>query len=160
MLIHLHILRGCSYGGGLSRLTGLARLAEILPFYKNVLKKKLCSYDNRASPPCRDLGWFNRELGQAGWKFSIWTLISADRDGNSSFIKTKNKNILLCILFKLLIYHLQWSVFFFYDFLTFFKKDEITIIWTQGKNHLASPSQPGQPGQPTSIWTAPEMIKY
>ena len=52
----------------------------------------------------------------------------ADRNGNFSFIKTKNKNILLCILFKLLIYHLQWSVFFFYDFLTFFKKDEITII--------------------------------
>ena len=37
--INLYI-RDCSYGGGLSRLTGLARLAEISPCFINSLKKK------------------------------------------------------------------------------------------------------------------------
>ena len=48
-------LRGCSYGGELARLGGLARLSEISPSsYKNIT----CSYEKWASPPKWDLTWF------------------------------------------------------------------------------------------------------
>ena len=37
-------LRGCSYGGELARLGGLARLGEISRSLRNSYKNKMCSY--------------------------------------------------------------------------------------------------------------------
>ena len=39
------LLRGCSYGGELARLGGLACLSEILPFLSNCYKNIMCSYE-------------------------------------------------------------------------------------------------------------------
>ena len=39
------ILRGCSYGGELARLGGLARLVEISPSLRNSYKNIMCSYE-------------------------------------------------------------------------------------------------------------------
>ena len=38
-------LRGCSYGGELARLAGLARLSEISPSLRNSYKNIMCSYE-------------------------------------------------------------------------------------------------------------------
>ena len=38
-------LRGCSYGGELARLAGLARLSEILPSLRNSYKNLMCLYE-------------------------------------------------------------------------------------------------------------------
>ena len=41
----LHSLRGCSYGGKLTRLGGLARLSEVSPSLRNSYKNIMCSYE-------------------------------------------------------------------------------------------------------------------
>ena len=38
-------LRGCSYGGELVRLGGLARLSEISPSLRNSYRNIMCSYE-------------------------------------------------------------------------------------------------------------------
>ena len=53
--------RGCSYGGELARLGGLARLGEISPFLRNSYKNIMCSYEKWASPPRWHLTWFCRD---------------------------------------------------------------------------------------------------
>ena len=64
-------LRGCSYGGELAQLGGLARLSEISPSLRNSYKNIMCSYEKWASPPRWDLTWFCRDLTKVRWKFSI-----------------------------------------------------------------------------------------
>ena len=54
-------LRGCSYGGELTRLGGLVRLGEISPSLRNSYKNIACSYDKWASAPRWDLTWFCRD---------------------------------------------------------------------------------------------------
>ena len=39
------LLRGCSYGGELAQLGGLARLVEISPSLRNSYKNIMCSYE-------------------------------------------------------------------------------------------------------------------
>ena len=51
-------LTGCSYGGELARLGGLARLSEISPSLRNSYKNIMCSYEKWASPPRWDLTLF------------------------------------------------------------------------------------------------------
>ena len=45
MLMASEHLRGCSYGGELARLGGLARLGEISPTLRNSYKYIMCSYE-------------------------------------------------------------------------------------------------------------------
>ena len=40
----IETLRGCSYGGELARLAGLAHLSEISPSLRNSYKNIVCSY--------------------------------------------------------------------------------------------------------------------
>ena len=42
---HRIFLRGCSYGGELARLGGLARVSEISPSLRNFYKNIKCSYE-------------------------------------------------------------------------------------------------------------------
>ena len=41
----IHILKGCSYGGGLVQLGELARLSEISPSLRNSYNNIMCSYE-------------------------------------------------------------------------------------------------------------------
>ena len=55
------LFRGCSCGGELARLGGLARLGEISPSLRNSYKNIMCSYEKWPSPPRWDLTWFCRD---------------------------------------------------------------------------------------------------
>ena len=54
-------VRGCSYGGELARLSGLAHLGEISPSLRNSYKNMMCSYEKWTGPPRWDLIWFCRD---------------------------------------------------------------------------------------------------
>ena len=57
----LILLRACSYGGELARLSGLARLSEISPSLRNSYKNIMYSYEKWASPPRWDVTCFCRD---------------------------------------------------------------------------------------------------
>ena len=44
-MLYFSSFRGCSYGGELARLGGLARLGEISHFLRNSYKNTMCSYE-------------------------------------------------------------------------------------------------------------------
>ena len=44
-MLYFSSFRGCSYGGELARLGGLARLGEISPSLRNAYKNIMCSYE-------------------------------------------------------------------------------------------------------------------
>ena len=54
-------LRGCSYGGQLARLGGLAHLSEISPSLRNSYKIIMYSYEKWANLPRWDLTWLCRD---------------------------------------------------------------------------------------------------
>ena len=55
-------IRGCSYGGEVTWLGGLAYLSKVLPSSRNSYKNVMFSYEKWASPPRWDLTWFYRIL--------------------------------------------------------------------------------------------------
>ena len=44
-MLYFSSFRGCSYGGELARLGGLARLGETSHFLRNSYKNTMCSYE-------------------------------------------------------------------------------------------------------------------
>ena len=89
-----------------ARLTGLARFPRSRLTPISFVKIAMCSYEKAGQPGYRDLGFYNRDLGNRDENFPIWTLQPGYRDENvfdklASLSKLGGQNsiILPCVHF-------------------------------------------------------------